>query len=65
LDLEKNLFWKLVPCIEVTLVSKFHSILSTIAQESNLEKWVDFMRKLRFTETSYQTMFGLTGLCLT
>jgi hypothetical protein len=31
----KNLFWELVPCVKVTLVSKFHSIWRTIAQESN------------------------------
>jgi hypothetical protein len=36
LDLGKNLFWELVPYVEVTLVSKFHLIWSTIAQESNL-----------------------------
>jgi hypothetical protein len=33
---KKKLFWKLVPCIEVTLMSKFYSIWSTIPQESNL-----------------------------
>jgi hypothetical protein len=32
----KNLFCELVPCVEVTLVSMFHLIWSTIAQESNL-----------------------------
>jgi hypothetical protein len=32
----KNHFWELVPCVEVTLVSKFYSIYSTIAQESKL-----------------------------
>jgi hypothetical protein len=36
LDLDKKHFWELVPCVEVNLVSKFHSIWSTIAQESNL-----------------------------
>jgi hypothetical protein len=34
LELGKNLFWELVPGVEVTLVFKFHSIWSTIAQES-------------------------------
>jgi hypothetical protein len=38
LDLEKNLYWEHVPCVGVTLVSKFHSIWSTIAQESNMER---------------------------
>jgi hypothetical protein len=33
LGLGKNLFWELVPGVEVTLVPKFHSIWSTIAQE--------------------------------
>jgi hypothetical protein len=32
----KNLFWKLVPCIEVTLVSKFHLIWCPIAEEPSL-----------------------------
>jgi hypothetical protein len=35
LGLGKNLFWELVPGVEVTLVSKFHLIWSTIAQESS------------------------------
>jgi hypothetical protein len=34
----ENLFCELVPYYEVALVSKFHSIWSTIAQESNLER---------------------------
>jgi hypothetical protein len=33
LGLGKNLFSELVPGVEVTLVPKFHSIWSTIAQE--------------------------------
>jgi hypothetical protein len=39
---KKNLFQELVPCVEVTLVSKFYSIWSTIVQESNLGKreWI-------------------------
>jgi hypothetical protein len=36
LDLRKNLFWELVSCAEVILVSKFHSIWSIITQGSNL-----------------------------
>jgi hypothetical protein len=36
MDLGKNHFCKLVPCIEVTLVSKFHPSWCPIAQESNL-----------------------------
>jgi hypothetical protein len=32
----KNLFWELVPYVEVALVSKFHSIWITIVQESYL-----------------------------
>jgi hypothetical protein len=35
---ERNLFWKFVPCVEVTLVSKFHPIWYPIAQESSLER---------------------------
>jgi hypothetical protein len=30
------IYWELVPCVDMTLVSKFYSIWSTIAQESNL-----------------------------
>jgi hypothetical protein len=46
LGLGKNLFWELVPGVEVTLVSKFHSIWSNIAQESNFGmKGVDFGKK--------------------
>jgi hypothetical protein len=33
----KKTFWELVPCVEVTLVSKFHLIWYPIAQESSLE----------------------------
>jgi hypothetical protein len=36
LDLGENLFWQLVPCVEVTLMSKFHPIWCSIAQESSL-----------------------------
>jgi hypothetical protein len=36
LGLGKKLFWELVPGVEVTHVSKFHSIW-TIAQESSFE----------------------------
>jgi hypothetical protein len=32
----KNLFWELVPCVEVTLVSNFYPIWCHIAQESSL-----------------------------
>jgi hypothetical protein len=32
----KNLFWELVPCVEVALVSKFHLIWCPVAQESRL-----------------------------
>jgi hypothetical protein len=38
LGLGKNLFWELVSGVEVTVVSKFHSIWSTIAQESSFER---------------------------
>jgi hypothetical protein len=37
LDLEKT-FLELVPCVEVTLVSKFHPIYCLIAQESKLRR---------------------------
>jgi hypothetical protein len=36
LDSGKKLFWELVPCVKVTLVSKFHPIWCPIAQESML-----------------------------
>jgi hypothetical protein len=38
----ENLFWKLVPCVEVTLVSKFHLSWCPIARESNLGRkgWI-------------------------
>jgi hypothetical protein len=38
----KNLFWELVPGVEVTLVSKFHLIWSNITQESNFGRkgWI-------------------------
>jgi hypothetical protein len=32
----ENLFWELVPCVEVTFVSKFHPIWRPIVQESSL-----------------------------
>jgi hypothetical protein len=32
----KNLFWELVSCIEVTIVSKFHPIWCPIAEEPSL-----------------------------
>jgi hypothetical protein len=35
LGLGKNLFWKVVPDVELALVSNFHWILSTIAQGSS------------------------------
>jgi hypothetical protein len=48
---EKNLFWELVPYIEVTLVSMFHLVWWSIAQESTLGRkgWIlgevcDFQR---------------------
>jgi hypothetical protein len=41
----KNLFWELVSCVEVTLVCKFHSIWSTIAQESNLGRKGQILRE--------------------
>jgi hypothetical protein len=43
----QNLFWELVPGVEVTLVSKFRSIWSTIAQESSFGRkgWI-FGRKI-------------------
>jgi hypothetical protein len=41
----KNHFWELVPCVEVTLVSNFHSIWSNIAQESNLGRKGQILRE--------------------
>jgi hypothetical protein len=34
----KKPLWELVPCIEVTLVSKFHPIWCHVAQESKLSQ---------------------------
>jgi hypothetical protein len=38
----KNLFQKLLPCVEVTHMSKFHPVWGRIAQESNLGRkgWI-------------------------
>jgi hypothetical protein len=42
LGLGETLFWELVPGVVVTLVSKFHSIWSNIAQESSFGRngWI-------------------------
>jgi hypothetical protein len=34
----KNLFWELIPCVVVNLVSKFHLIWCPIAQELSLRR---------------------------
>jgi hypothetical protein len=34
----KKLLWELVSCVEVTFESKFHSIWSTIVEESKLKR---------------------------
>jgi hypothetical protein len=36
--LEKKPRWELVPCVEVTLVSKLHPIWRLVAQESKLRR---------------------------
>jgi hypothetical protein len=41
----KIIFWELVPCAKMTLVSKFHLIWSTIAQESNLGRKGQILRE--------------------
>jgi hypothetical protein len=33
---EKKTIWELIPCVEMTLMSNFHSILCLVAQESRL-----------------------------
>jgi hypothetical protein len=40
--IRREIFWELVPCIEVILVFKFHPIWCHIAQESSLERkgWI-------------------------
>jgi hypothetical protein len=53
----ENHFWELVPCVEVILVSKFYSIWSTIAQESNLG------RKERILEETHVFQRPATGQC--
>jgi hypothetical protein len=37
--------WELISCVEVTLVSKFHSILCLVAQESRLERKGSILNK--------------------
>jgi hypothetical protein len=66
-EFEKKLFWELVLYIEVTLVSKFHLIYSTIAQESNLGRKGRILGETRVSRDllpdivwSYRTMSGLT-----
>jgi hypothetical protein len=50
---------KLIPCVEVTLVSKYHSIWSTIAQELNLG------RKGRILGENHVFQKSLIGQCST
>jgi hypothetical protein len=71
LDLEKDLFWKLVPCVEVSLVSKFYSILCLVTQESKLgskclvlkknyeQFWADRTSPSRFLDKSGTITGGL------
>jgi hypothetical protein len=49
LDLEKNHFWEFVPCVEVTLVSKFHSIWSIIVKNPSWEERGGFWEKITFS----------------
>jgi hypothetical protein len=67
----KNLFWELVPCVEVTLVSKFHLIWCPISQESRLKRKGQILgenhvsRDLRPDKVwLYQTKFKIPGHCL-
>jgi hypothetical protein len=63
----KNLFWELVPCVEMTLVSKFHLIWCPIAQESSLGRNERILGENRISRDlppdnvwSQRTMSGLT-----
>jgi hypothetical protein len=63
----KNLFWELVPCVEETLVSKFHTIWCPIAQESSLGRTGRILGENRVSRDlpadnvrSQQTMSDLT-----
>jgi hypothetical protein len=64
LEIWKKPLWKLIPCVEVTLVAKFYSILCLVAQESRLKRkgsvlnkncaqfWVDPTILSRFPDKS-------------
>jgi hypothetical protein len=57
----KNLFCKLVFCVDVTFVFKLYSIWSIVAQESNLGRNGRILRKKScFPKASYRTMSDLT-----
>jgi hypothetical protein len=70
LDLKKPL-WEHVPCVVVTLVSKFHFILCLVAQESRLGRkdsvlnknyaqfWVDRTSPSQFLDKSRTVPGGL------
>jgi hypothetical protein len=55
----KKTLSELVPCVEVTLVSKFHSILCLIAQKSRLGRKCLVSNKLRTMHSSGRTSPGL------
>jgi hypothetical protein len=56
----KNLFWKLVLCVEVTLVSKFYPVWWSITQKSSLGWRGRILEEIVFPETSQPTMSDLT-----
>jgi hypothetical protein len=63
---KKKFFWKLVPYVEVTLVSKFHLIWCPIAQESSLGRKGRIMGENHVSRylpadnvRSHRTMFDL------
>jgi hypothetical protein len=67
LDLGKNLFQELVPCVVVILVFKFHPIWCPIDQESSMERKGPILEENSVSRDllpdivwSYQTMSGLT-----
>jgi hypothetical protein len=57
----KTLFWKLIPYVEVTLVSKFHPIWCPIAHESRLGRQRRILGKHRVSDTPNRTKSDSTG----
>jgi hypothetical protein len=63
LGLGKNPLLELVLGVEVTLVSKFHSIWSSIAHKSTFGRKGGFWEEKSAPETSYQTLSRPPRIC--